>query len=234
MTDVTPASGPSHLADPALPDRALPDQALPDPAPARSRNKRGEGERLREELLDAAVGLLSEAAHPDDVSIRAIARAAGVSPTAAYRHFEDRDDLVCEAVGACYAEFAEDMLRATAGIADPFERLRLAGRAYLEYAHAEHGHYRVLFSNPVSILSKSDDEELAGKAAFAQLVAIVQACLDAGAPTRTQDAEFLSFQVWTWIHGIVDLRITHPMMDWPDAEQMFEEVQVALGLVHPT
>ncbi len=222
MTDVTPAPVPSDAP-----------RTAPAVGPARPRNKRGEGERLREELLDAAVGLLSEAAHPDDVSIRAIARAAGVSPTAAYRHFEDRDDLVCEAVGACFAEFAEDMLRATSRTEDPFERLRLAGRAYLDYAHAEHGHYRVLFSNPVSITSKAEDEQLAGKAAFTQLVQIVQDCLDAGAPTRTQDAEFLSFQVWTWIHGIVDLRITHPMMPWPDAEAMFDEVQVALGLVPP-
>ena len=217
MTDVTP-----RPATPNAPDR-----------PDRPRNKRGGGDRLRDELLDAAVGLLSDAAHPDDVSIRAIARAAGVSPTAAYRHFEDRDDLVCAAVGACFTEFAEDMLRATSRVEDPFERLRLAGRAYLEYATAEHGHYRVLFSNPVSLSPKSEDD-MAGKAAFTQLVAIVQDCLDAGAPTRTQDAQFLSFQVWTWIHGIVDLRITHPHMEWPPAEALFDEVQVALGLVPPS
>ncbi len=62
---------------------------------------------------------------------------------------------------------------------------------------------------------------------------IVQACLDAGAPTRTDDATHLSFQVWTWIHGIVDLRITHAKMPWPPIEQMFDELQVALGLVPP-
>ena len=49
---------------------------------------------LRAELLDATLRLLADAPHPDDVSIRAIAREAGVSPTAAYRHFEDRDELV--------------------------------------------------------------------------------------------------------------------------------------------
>lgn len=223
MTDVTSDPTSDRTADPVA-----------DPVVRRARNPRGQGDRLRQDLLGAAVQLLSEAPHPDDVSIRAIARAAGVSPTAAYRHFEDRDDLVCEAVGACFADFAEEMLRRTASIEDPFERLREAGRAYLDYATAEHGRYRVLFSNPVPMQSDLVTEDSAGTAAFTQLVAIVQACLDAGARTRTDDAVFLSFQVWSWIHGIVDLRITHAKMDWPPAEAMFDEVQVALGLVRPT
>lgn len=210
-----------------------------DPAPAasprkRARNPRGQGDRLRQELLGAAVDLLADAPHPDEVSIRAIARAAGVSPTAAYRHFSDRDELLCAAVGTCFEEFAQEMQQRTQGLDDPFERLRETGRAYLDYAMAEHGHYRVLFSNPIPMDSGLVDEDSAGKVAFGQLVDIVQACLDAGAPTRTDDAMHLSFQVWTWIHGIVDLRITHAKMPWPPIEQMFDELQVALGLVPPT
>ena len=54
-----------------------------------------------------------------------------------------------------------------------------------------------------------------------------------GAVTRTDDAVYLSYQVWTWMHGIVDLRITHPHMDWPDPERMVDDVAVALGLVRP-
>jgi AcrR family transcriptional regulator len=201
------------------------------PVAKRARNPRGQGDRLREELLGAAVELLADAPHPDEVSIRAIARAAGVSPTAAYRHFSDRDELLCAAVGTCFEEFAQEMLERTQGLDDPFERLRETGRAYLDYAMAEHGHYRVLFSNPVPMDSGLVDEDSAGKAAFTQLVDIVQSCLDQGAPTRTDDAVFLSFQVWTWIHGIVDLRITHAKMPWPPIEDMFADLQVALGLV---
>jgi hypothetical protein len=72
---------------------------------------------------------------------------------------------------------------------------------------------------------------MAGVTAFEALVSLVQSCLDAGACTRTDDAVFLSFQVWTWVHGIVDLRITHAAMDWPPEEQMLDDLQVALGLV---
>ena len=229
MTDVT--SSPSSPTTSGT-TGAGPDAPTPAATP-RSRNPRGQGDRLRTDLLDAAMQLLSDAPHPDEVSIRAIARAAGVSPTAAYRHFADRDDLVCEAVGGCFAEFAEEMLRRTSTIEDPFERLREAGRAYLDFADAEHGRYRVLFSNPVPMQTELVTDDSAGTAAFSQLVDLVQSCLDAGAPTRTDDAVFLSFQVWSWLHGIVDLRITHAKMDWPPAEAMFDEVQVALGLVPP-
>lgn len=199
----------------------------------RARNPRGQGDRLRDELIEAATELLASAPHPDEVSIRAVARAAGVSPTATYRHFADRDELVHAAVGSCFGEFAAEMLEATAGEADPFERLRAAGRSYLDYAMAEHGHYRVLFSNPVPMHSELVEADSAGKAAFDQLVEIVQACLDAGARTRSDDAVYLSYQVWTWMHGIVDLRITHPHMDWPDAQQLVADVSIALGLVRP-
>lgn len=199
----------------------------------RTRNPRGQGDRLREELIDAATGLLATVPHPDEVSIRAVARAAGVSPTATYRHFADRDELVHAAVGSCFSEFAQEMLDATAGETDPFERLRAAGRSYLDYAMAEHGHYRVLFSNPVQMHSDLVEADSAGKAAFEQLVDIVQACLDEGARTRTDDAVYLSYQVWTWMHGIVDLRITHPHMDWPDADRLVDDVSIALGLVRP-
>jgi AcrR family transcriptional regulator len=203
----------------------------------RPRNPRGQGDRLRDELLDAALRLLAEAAHPDDVSIRAIAREAGVSPTAAYRHFDDRDELVEEAVSCCFQGFTELLAERAAGVDDPFERLRRAGQAYVEFAEQQCGRYRVLFSNPVRFEVGAEPnhqhKHLAGDQAFDALVQIVQDCIDAGAPTRTEDARYLAYQVWTWAHGIVDLRITHAEMDFPSAEQMFDDLRIALGLVPP-
>lgn len=209
------------------------DVTPPEPATGRARNPRGQGDRLRQELIGAAAELLAAAPHPDEVSIRSIARAAGVSPTAAYRHFANRDELVHAAVGSCFGEFAAEMAAATASEPDPFVRLRAAGRSYVDYAMAEHGHYRVLFSNPVPMSSELAADDSAGEAAFEQLVDLVQACLDAGAVTRSDDAVYLAYQIWTWMHGIVDLRITHPLMDWPPAEQMVDDVVVALGLLRP-
>ncbi len=118
---------------------------------------------------------------------------------------------------------------------DPFERLLATGEAYLDFAMEDPGRYRVLFSNPVtqSIGADKWPDIMAGDTAFAQLVALVQDCLDAGAQPLDRDATYLAYQIWTWIHGIVDLRITHPMMEFPDASRMVHDMTRALRLDHP-
>ncbi|HKY13314.1 MAG TPA: TetR/AcrR family transcriptional regulator, partial [Microthrixaceae bacterium] len=193
---------------------------------ARIRNPRGQGDRLRDDLIEAALVLMSEHGDPEAVSIRAVAKAAGVTPTAAYRHFEDRDALVVAACEANFEQFAAFLLPYYAELDDPFERLLGAGRGYLDFAEGDPGRYRVLFSNPITQSVKADawPDMLSGDTAFAQLISLVQGCITAGAKPQTDDAVYLSFQLWTWIHGIVDLRITHPGMDWPDAWRMFVDV----------
>ncbi len=207
----------------------------------RQRSARGEGQQLRDDLLDAALRLLALEGDPDDVSIRAVAKATGVSPTAAYRHFADRDALLEAACSRSFDLFSAELLAAVAGVDEPFERLRLAGLAYLDYANADPGLYRVLFSNPFHMDKDFTDEDSAGRTAFVVLIEMVQDCLDAGAlVTRggtthaagdAPDATYLAFQVWTWLHGIIDLRITHPGLPWPDPARMIVDLQSCLGLV---
>ncbi len=204
-------------------------------AAGRRRNPRGQGDRLRDDLIEAALGLMAETGDPEDISIRAVAKAAGVTPTAAYRHFADRDSLIAAACEANFLQFSTRLAEWFADEDDPFERLVCAGRGYLAFATGDPGRYRVLFSNPITQSLKKEywPEVPAGDTAFVQLIELVQGCLDAGAQTRTDDATYLAFQVWTWIHGIVDLRITHPMMEFPDADLMLVGVVETLGLVRP-
>ena len=203
----------------------------------RQRSARGHGEQLRDDLLDATLQLLAAAGDPEDVSIRAAAKAAGVSPTAVYRHFADRDALLEAACDRSFDLFSTALLTAIDDERDPFERLRLAGFAYLDYANRDPGLYRVLFSNPFHMDKDFTDEDSAGRTAFVVLVEMVQACLDAGARVETgssgepPDATYLAFQVWAWLHGIVDLRITHPGLPWPDAQRMIDDLRTTLGLV---
>ena len=82
--------------------------------PNRPRNPRGEGARLRDQLLQATADLLNEFGDADRVSVRAIARRAGVSPTALYLQFPDRDALVAAAVDAGFAAFNTALLDAAA------------------------------------------------------------------------------------------------------------------------
>lgn len=190
---------------------------------------------LRADLLAAALQLLAETGDREDVSIRAIAKAAGVSPTAAYRHFEDRDALIDAACETCFVEFSAHMLERIAHHDDPFARLQAAGQAYLDYSRSDDGHFRVLFTNP------SNHAELefptaadAAGTAFQQLVSLIDGCLEAGAkPVISSDSVYLAFQVWSWVHGIAELHLSHPNMAWPDVNQMVADIAVALGLSGP-
>lgn len=211
---------------------------MTEPTATRKRNARGEGDRLRDDLIRSTLDVLARSGDPDDVSLRAVAKAVGVSPTAAYRHFEDRDALIEAACQVCFDDFSRRMLEATSAVEDPFDRLRAAGTAYLTYAHEHDGHYRVLFCQSAHHAAHEHDFDTtpdAAGSAFQQLVALVGDCLAAGGkpPTGDGDAVYLAFQVWTWIHGIADLHVNHPDLPWPPVEQLVEDVGRALGLDAP-
>ncbi|MCO5320236.1 MAG: TetR/AcrR family transcriptional regulator [Microthrixaceae bacterium] len=208
------------------------------PTRYRARSARGQGETLRRDLLESALELLSETADPDAVSIRAVARRTGVSATACYRHFVDRDDLVYCAVGLAFADFTQRLRSAVAATDDPFAALEAAGDAYHRYALEQPGRYRVLFSNPMDCpeeTSATEEEAQMGIIAFFVLVELVQGVIDAGATAAADsegrvDAGYLAFQLWSWIHGIVDLNITHTYDHWPATEQTIHDALRLLGL----
>jgi len=191
----------------------------------RARNPKGEGDRLRLDLLDAAADLLAETG--DIVSLRAIAGRAGVSPTAVYRHFDDHLELLRHAVVHCWREFEQCLEVAAASSDDPYASFRAAGIAYIAFASEQPGKYQVLFSNKVDL----GVDEGVGFPAFDHLVAMVAAVLEANDDDR--DPRFVAAQVHTWIHGMVDLTSRHPGGEWPDLIELLIELGVRLGLSAP-
>ncbi len=204
--------------------------AEPTPVPRR-RNPRGQGDRLREELVAATIDLLARTGDPDEVTLRAVAREAGVAPNSVYRHFEGCEAMVQAACDELFAEFQQALDDAAEDAADCFEELRLRGRGYAAYALAEHGHYRALFSSETPRAVRSFDDS-AGVTAFQRLVDLVQRCIDAGADPGA-DATTVAFELFTALHGIVDLRITHAFMPWPPVEELLDRLQARLGLAGP-
>ncbi|MEM7140590.1 MAG: TetR/AcrR family transcriptional regulator [Actinomycetota bacterium] len=190
--------------------------------PTRSRNAKGEGGRLRTDLLDAAADLLAE--EGDVVSLRAIAARAGVSPTAVYRHFDDHLELLRAAVRHCWAEFERALVEPGEGVADAVLAFRASGEAYLRFAEEQPGKYRVLFANKIDL----GMDDAVGSSAFEHLVGQVAAILHANGDPR--DPRFVAVQVHTWIHGMVDLIGRHPDGDWPSTIMLLDELGVRLGL----
>ena len=194
-------------------------------ATSRARNPRGQGDRLRVDLLESAAELMAQHGSIDKVSVRAVAAGAGVTPTAVYRHFEGHDDLLLSAVQYCFDEFLAALLAATEGIDDPVERFRRAGDAYVRFAMEQRGKYRVMFANRIELPPR---EAPSSMNAFDVLVEWVSEILEANGDDR--DPFFVSVQVHTWIHGIVDLLGSHKDMPWPDTDLLLDELGARLGL----
>jgi AcrR family transcriptional regulator len=197
--------------------------------PQRIRSPRGEGDRLRTDLLAAAADLIAEHGEMEAVSLRAVARRAGVSPTAVYRHFDDHVDLLRDTVEHCWSTFYAQLRSANDSSDDPFEAFRTMGDAYVAYALEHPGQYRVLFSDKVEL---GDGKSPGGMAAFQLLVDVVTRMLAARGDDR--DPVFVAVQVHTWIHGIVDLRGSHPDMPWPEPPQLLDGLGEALRLLPPS
>jgi AcrR family transcriptional regulator len=143
-------------------------------AETRTRNARGEGERLRAALMEAAAELMLEHGSAERLSIRSITARAGVSPTALYLHFTDKEELL-RAVSAEAFEELGRYLREAAAVHpdDPAARLRAMGEAYISFAQERPGHYRILFATPgrvaASVPARPSDAD-AGTRVLAQLV----------------------------------------------------------------
>ena len=185
--------------------------------------------------MAAASDLLGELGDPNQLSMRAVAAAAGVTPPSIYLHFADKQELLVAVLRERWTELDGLLAEAAATAEDPFEALRRWCLAYLRFAEERPGHYRVLFSAAAPAGVGDDPETHPGAPTFFALVGAVQRCLDAGAPTAAaRDSWFLALQLWLSGHGLVDLRIGQRFpFPWPPAEEVLDAILADLGLTAP-
>src|ERR1700733_6477632 len=102
---------------------------------------------LRDALLEATIQLIAEVG-PAGFTLREVARRAGVSHNAPYRHFRDKDALLAEVATQGYKELAKSMAHAADRQADALEGLKQAGLAYVSFALRRPEHFTVMFDAP--------------------------------------------------------------------------------------
>ena len=77
---------------------------------------------------------MAKAATADDVSIRSVATAVGVTAPSIYLHFADKQELISAVVVDVFEELDRAMVAASASVEDPLERLKAMGLAYVRFA----------------------------------------------------------------------------------------------------
>ena len=192
-------------------------------APRRTRSRRGEGDKLREDILEAAERMLVESNDQSLLSIRAIASAVGVTPPSIYLHFADRNELLFAVCERQSREIERAMEAACAGVADPWERLRRRGRAYLAWGLQNPEHYRILMmSHSDATPQRFTDERLAGMAGLQAVRADLVAGIEAGAFDPMSDPLGGSELLWMAVHGMVSLLICKPEFPFGDPDHVYE------------
>ncbi|MCI0572129.1 MAG: TetR/AcrR family transcriptional regulator [Myxococcaceae bacterium] len=158
----------------------------------------------RTRILDAARALfLSGGAGA--VTMRSVAERVGVTATALYRHFENKDELLGEVINAGFRGFGGYLYRALQG-ATPQERLQRSGQAYLDFALEQPEMYRTIFmsTRPAEACTA---REPSMDATFRFLVDRVRECIQQGA-LRQDEPEDVALFIWAHVHGLVSLYLT--------------------------
>jgi AcrR family transcriptional regulator len=181
----------------------------------RRRNPRGQGDRLRREIIDAARDILAETGNLERLTLRGVARRVGIAATSVYLHFPDADHLAVAALEQTFGELGAAAADAAAGISDPGEALLARCRAYCQFGVDHPGHYRVMFHlDLMPSLASGDLENTPGQRAFRGLLGAVEACLAAGVGRPHPDPFRLASLVWATEHGLVSARLARPGFPW--------------------
>jgi AcrR family transcriptional regulator len=158
---------------------------------------------LREALLRATVELI-ETEGIGAVSLRQVARAAGVSPGAPYHHFADRAALLTALADEGFRRLANTLTEAHDTATTPTAALEAILNAYVKFAKTNPAYFRLMFRPDLTRSHKSAQGTEAAETAFAILETTVAECLTSNKLT-TINQNVLAVTMWSLVHGYANL-----------------------------
>ena len=198
--------------------------------------ERRDRERLetRAKIMDAARDLFARDGY-DAVSMRRIADAIEYSPTAIYVHFKDKLDLLMNICRADFGVFGQ-MLGELQSVADPVERIRRMGQAYIRFGVQHPNHYRLMFMTKIDYPAGAVEEDAnhgnVDADGYALLKLSCQQAIDQGRiRSEYRDADLLAQTFWAAVHGVASLQITKaedPWIEWAGLERLAEATVAAI------
>lgn len=171
---------------------------------------------LRRALIDAAQRVL-EREGPNALSLRAVAREAGVSPAAPYHHFEDKGALLLAVATEGFERLDEALTQARDSAEDPRDQLAAIGVAYVQFAVSHPAIYRVMYdcARDKEELPSSTENVHSGFALVKETL-IAAGVADGASPL---DLELASVAAWCAAHGLAEM----------SGFKQFEPLRQALG-----
>lgn len=155
-------------------------------------------------LLKAALASIAENG-VEQLSLRALARQAGVSATAPYRHFPSKRCLLAALMTQGFARLERAVGTASAAAGDdPVERLLAAGLGYIRFARDNPTAYNLMFSGVIDDFSEYAELQQASQRAYAVVLDLLEDVLALpGAPPL--DVSQAGGVTWAAVHGLASL-----------------------------
>jgi AcrR family transcriptional regulator len=180
---------------------------------------------LENALIQAGVEILSKEGI-DGLSLRNVAKRAGVSHSAPYAHFKDRQSLIAaistEGFKQLYAELDAAIL---AHADDPQQQLVEGAWVYVQFAMDHTDTFKIMFSG---VLEKEKEYPAfveVSRKTFERVIDVIRACQEAGI-LRPAPAEVMAVSVWGQVHGVISLalegQISHNVLERFDLRELVQ------------
>jgi AcrR family transcriptional regulator len=189
-----------------------------------------EREEIRQKILDAARELFIQEGY-DAVTMRRLAEKIEYSATAIYLHFKDKRAVLIALCDADFLRLAQE-LQKIGHVADPIERMRLSGLAYIRFAIEHPNHYRWMFMTPHPEMSPEDSALRVGNPeedAWAFLRGTVAEAIAMGRlRPGLENPDLVAQAVWGAVHGVVSLHIAKCNDSWVEWQPPFAVAELLI------
>lgn len=161
---------------------------------------------LRDTLIDIGVEVLAEDGM-QALSLRKVARRAGVSHNAPYMHFADKEALLAAIAEAGFKTLGQEMKRAVGATSEgSVEQLSEVSRVYVTFALEHPQHFQVMFAKFADLEGAHPGLNEISLETFTLLSTTLAACQTTGV-VRSGDPHMLAAGVWAMMHGLATLLI---------------------------
>lgn len=154
---------------------------------------------LREALIAAALDILKSEG-VEELSLRALAKATGVTQAAPYSHFRDKDELLAAVAETGFQRLALQMAEGATGLRTARERVEALVTSYIRFAVANKPLFQLMFGRELADLKKFPTLAMTAGKSYALISAALSARASADVDTR-----FLTVAVWSLCQGLADL-----------------------------